>query len=156
MTNVCFSFRFVCEEPYSPECLPIRKVSLLSSFRISGMLSTPTESIIWYHGYLRVLIEGVRNGYVFAKNHGNGKTKKEMNVRIKEIQTNGQIQWKDSSTKVYFYCRYCVGMCGDGANDCGALKTAHAGISLSEAEASVASPFTSKSANIECVPTVIR
>ncbi|CAH1240758.1 ATP13A3 [Branchiostoma lanceolatum] len=51
---------------------------------------------------------------------------------------------------------YCVAMCGDGANDCGALKTAHAGISLSEAEASVASPFTSKIPNIQCVPTVIR
>lgn len=47
-------------------------------------------------------------------------------------------------------------MCGDGANDCGALRTAHAGISLSEAEASVASPFTSRIANISCVPTVIR
>jgi P-type E1-E2 ATPase len=35
-------------------------------------------------------------------------------------------------------------MVGDGANDCGALKAAHVGISLSEAEASVAAPFTSR------------
>jgi len=47
-------------------------------------------------------------------------------------------------------------MCGDGANDCGALRAAHAGISLSEAEASVASPFTSKVANISCVPKLLR
>ncbi|XP_071146695.1 polyamine-transporting ATPase 13A3-like isoform X2 [Mytilus edulis] len=51
---------------------------------------------------------------------------------------------------------YQVGMCGDGANDCEALKAAHAGISLSEAEASVAAPFTSHIPNIECVVTVMR
>ncbi|XP_040205466.1 probable cation-transporting ATPase 13A4 isoform X1 [Rana temporaria] len=51
---------------------------------------------------------------------------------------------------------YYAGMCGDGANDCGALKMAHAGISLSELEASVASPFTSKTPNIECVPKLIK
>uniref|UniRef100_A0A8C8S3U9 Cation-transporting ATPase n=1 Tax=Pelusios castaneus TaxID=367368 RepID=A0A8C8S3U9_9SAUR len=51
---------------------------------------------------------------------------------------------------------YIVGMCGDGANDCGALKMAHAGISLSPQEASVASPFTSQTPSIECVPELIR
>lgn len=36
-----------------------------------------------------------------------------------------------------------------------ALKAAHVGISLSEAEASVAAPFTANTPDIRCVPAVI-
>lgn len=50
---------------------------------------------------------------------------------------------------------YYVGMCGDGANDSGALRAAHTGISLSDTEASVAAPFTSSNADISCVPILI-
>lgn len=47
-------------------------------------------------------------------------------------------------------------MCGDGANDCGALRAAHTGISLSELESSVAAPFTSTNPDIVCVSRVLR
>ena len=47
-------------------------------------------------------------------------------------------------------------MCGDGANDCGALRRANFGISLSLNESSVACPFTYRDKNIECIPTLIR
>ncbi|XP_056421386.1 probable cation-transporting ATPase 13A5 isoform X2 [Hyla sarda] len=75
------------------------------------------------------------NGTIFAR-----MTPKQKSSLIEELQK----------------LDYFVGMCGDGANDCGALKMAHVGISLSELEASVASPFTSKIPNIECVPLLIK
>uniref|UniRef100_A0A4X2M375 Cation-transporting ATPase n=1 Tax=Vombatus ursinus TaxID=29139 RepID=A0A4X2M375_VOMUR len=76
-----------------------------------------------------------------------------MNATVFARMSPGQ---KSNLVEEFQKLDYFVGMCGDGANDCGALKMAHAGISLSEQEASVASPFTSKTPNIECVPHLIK
>ncbi|XP_041419199.1 probable cation-transporting ATPase 13A4 [Xenopus laevis] len=77
----------------------------------------------------------LQNGTVFAR-----MTPRQKSILIEEFQK----------------LDYCVGMCGDGANDCGALKMASVGISVSQLEASVASPFTSNIPNISCVPLLIK
>uniref|UniRef100_A0A803TXP3 Cation-transporting ATPase n=1 Tax=Anolis carolinensis TaxID=28377 RepID=A0A803TXP3_ANOCA len=96
----------------------------------------------------------------------NGKTfqalQKSFSSLLTKILVNGTVfarmspGQKSSLVEEFQKLDYYVGMCGDGANDCGALKMAYAGISLSEQEASVASPFTSQTPNIQCVPELIR
>ncbi|XP_069830495.1 probable cation-transporting ATPase 13A4 isoform X2 [Dendropsophus ebraccatus] len=106
--------------------------TILGNFHFA-MNGKSYQVLTQYFSYLlpKILI----NGTIFAR-----MTPKQKSSLIEELQR----------------LDYFVGMCGDGANDCGALKMAHAGISLSELEASVASPFTSKIPNIECVPLLIK
>ena len=47
-------------------------------------------------------------------------------------------------------------MCGDGANDCSALRTAHVSVSLSPEEASIAAHFTSREPDVSCIYELLR
>ncbi|KAK5649470.1 hypothetical protein RI129_000499 [Pyrocoelia pectoralis] len=121
-----------CEQPHSgvnkDVIIPMNMPNV--RYAMSGI----TWRVIQKHFplYIDDLVQG---GVVFARMSGLQKQQ-----LIQELNKQG----------------YYTGMCGDGANDCGALKTAHVGISLSEEEASVASPFTSKQNDISCVENIIR
>ncbi|NXN19454.1 AT134 ATPase, partial [Indicator maculatus] len=106
----------------------------LGSRQYHFAMSGKSYQIITQH-FMHLLPKLLLNGTVFAR------------------MSPGQ---KSSLVEEFQKLDYFVGMCGDGANDCGALKVAHAGIALSEQEASVASPFTSRTPSIACVPELIR
>lgn len=76
----------------------------------------------------------------------NPKIKKTLYRVLYKAQVYARMSPEDKATlvdRLQTICKIEVGMCGDGANDCSALKTADMGVSLSEAEASIAAPFTS-------------
>ena len=76
---------------------------------------------------------------------------KSLEIIMRDVKVFARAKPNDKAKIVTVYQNLfskTVAMCGDGANDCGALKQAHIGLSLSQTEASVAAPFTSQVTDI--------
>jgi predicted P-type ATPase len=109
------------------------KINLLDKSNFVFMIEGSSYETI--RDYDLTLFERIVNkGSIFAR-----MTPDQKLSLVTELQRQGHI----------------VGMCGDGANDCGALRAANTGISLSTMESSVASSFTYTEKNIECFPKLI-
>eukprot|EP00331_Platyophrya_macrostoma_P000052 CAMPEP_0176405802 /NCGR_PEP_ID=MMETSP0127-20121128/536_1 /TAXON_ID=938130 /ORGANISM="Platyophrya macrostoma, Strain WH" /LENGTH=538 /DNA_ID=CAMNT_0017784893 /DNA_START=162 /DNA_END=1778 /DNA_ORIENTATION=+ len=85
--------------------------------------------------YSKRIMEVIYRSKIFARMQPNHKIK-----LIEVLQGAGRL----------------VAMVGDGANDVGALKTADVGVALSEAEASISAPFSSKVLNISALLEILR
>ena len=103
-------------------------------------------------------ISGRAFNYMMKENK-NGK-KKIFKIMLQQAKIFARMKPNDKTHLIQNLKKYLknsfVGMCGDGANDCGALKQADVGISLSGAEASIAAHFTSKINDISCVTVLLR
>ncbi|CAB0031132.1 unnamed protein product [Trichogramma brassicae] len=117
------------------ECRINSSSSLECLLSESSKIAVSGQTWDFVHKYRRDLLLPIyRYGVVFARMRS--EQKKQLIVELAKIGHH-------------------VAMCGDGANDCAALRAAHIGISLSDAEISVASPFVSKQPDIGCIPMIV-
>jgi len=98
-------------------------------------------------------VELVINGAVF---HAIQRSKLMMDL-LTHVRVFARMSPADkvSVVNLYITAGFVTAMCGDGGNDCGALRAAHVGVALSDAEASVVSPFTGVSKSAMAVVDVL-
>ncbi|KAJ2703883.1 hypothetical protein FB645_003760, partial [Coemansia sp. IMI 203386] len=81
----------------------------------------------------------------------------EIDPLLLNIRVFARMRPMDKVECVQLHMRHAVtAMCGDGGNDCGALRAAHVGIALSDAEASIVSPFSSSDRSVNSCVELLR
>merc|ERR1719162_1021408 len=88
----------------------------------------------------------------------------EMDGLIEKVRVYARMKPEDKVAVIENHQKrgWVVGMAGDGGNDCGALRAAHVGLALSDAEASIVAPFSSgetygtEEKSLRAVPDLLR
>ncbi|KAI9317824.1 hypothetical protein DFJ73DRAFT_967558 [Zopfochytrium polystomum] len=98
-------------------------------------------------------VELVVTGKAFNALLANGR----MRPYLLDTRIFARMSPEDKVTCVRLHMERAVtAMCGDGGNDAGALKAAHSGIALSEAESSVVSHFSSRTRSVASCVELLR
>ncbi|KAI8914595.1 hypothetical protein EDD86DRAFT_235003 [Gorgonomyces haynaldii] len=107
-----------------------------------------------YHSYTPTQpIELVVTGAAFRHLHGRGW----IQAHLQDIRIYARMSPDDKVNCVRSQmAQNITGMCGDGGNDAGALKQAHVGVAISEAESSVVAHFSSSNRSLECCVDLLR
>lgn len=114
-------------------------------------------------GEVEVAVTGNAFEHLIAMRNNDPENTTDASTMLRKVIRNARVFARMSPdrkallvTELQKETKELVAMCGDGANDCNALKTADVGLSLSEAEASIAAPFTSKIQDISSMIILLR
>lgn len=152
LTSICVSRSCGIVRPNERVFLPINESSVSAFIDYDSNETIPFEDLILQPETITFACSGV-----FLRQLINSCSPHIAEAFIKKCKIFARMSPNDKKMLVEFMqsTGMTVGFCGDGANDCGALKAADIGISLSDSEASVAAPFASNCKNISCVVTVL-
>ena len=129
------AFEYLCNKHKEETENNKRVVNSIKSDKNSQI--TPSKKAYYNYSYKKILDLLTNKGKIFFR----------MSPLQKVMLVNF---YKENKNSV-------VAMCGDGANDCGALLTADVGISLcNKVGNSVTSHFYSKDGSIACIETIIK
>jgi len=143
-----------------------RKVGIIleSDRMITGTINPSTRMIEWrVNDTETILSDDLLNtetnvtlcvtGEAYAALRANGR------LDLKRTRVFGRVSpaQKAEIVRLYSNENKVVAMCGDGGNDSGALRAAHAGLAINgKSEASVAAPFSTSSESLSALTLLIR
>jgi cation-transporting ATPase 13A3/4/5 len=141
--------------------------------QILGDISEKSDTIVWtlLPSKTTIAEEDIKEKYPNAELVLTKAAFRKLEERLKvdreligRVRVYARMKPDDKVAVVNAHQAHCwvVGMVGDGGNDCGAMRAAHVGLALSDAEAAIVAPFSSGNTygttekSLRAVPDLLR